>query len=71
MAAAYLLADVAASATVAAKTGVRGFFKALMIFPIFHLRYALGIVAGIWCFYVRGFSPGEVARRGIFSRLTR
>jgi succinoglycan biosynthesis protein ExoA len=71
LAATYLLADVAASAAVAAKTGLRGFFKALAIFPVFHLRYAMGIVAGIWCFYVRGFSPGEVARRGIFSRLTR
>lgn len=71
LAAAYLLVDVAASAAVAVKTGVRGFFKALAIFPVFHLRYALGIVAGIWCFYVRGFSPGEVARRGTFSRLTR
>ena len=71
LAAAYLLADVAASATVAAKAGLLSFFKALVVFPMFHLRYALGIVAGIWCFYVRGFSPGEVARRGIFSRLTR
>ena len=71
LAAAYLLADVAASAAVAVKAGLRSFFKALVVFPIFHLRYALGIVAGIWCFYVRGFSPGEVARRGTFSRLTR
>jgi succinoglycan biosynthesis protein ExoA len=71
LAAAYIIADVAASATVAAKAGLLSYFKALVVFPIFHLRYALGIVAGIWCFYVRGFSPGEVARRGIFSRLTR
>jgi succinoglycan biosynthesis protein ExoA len=71
LAAAYILADVAASTAVAAKTGLREFFKAFAIFPAFHLRYALGILAGIWCFYVRGFSPGEVARRGIFSRLTR
>ncbi|HUV86816.1 MAG TPA: glycosyltransferase family 2 protein [bacterium] len=71
LAAAYIIADVAASAAVAAKTGLRNFFKASAIFPVFHLRYALGIVAGIWCFYVRGFSPAETARRGIFNRLTR
>lgn len=71
LAAAYIIADAAASAAVAAKTGLRGFFKAFAIFPVFHLRYALGILTGIWCFYVRGFSPEVVARRGIFSRLTR
>jgi succinoglycan biosynthesis protein ExoA len=71
LAAAYLSADVVASAVVGAKTGLRGFFKALAVFPVFHFRYAMGIVAGIWCFYVRGFSPGEAARRGIFTRLSR
>lgn len=71
LAAAYLCGDVVASAAVGAKAGVGGFFKALAIFPVFHLRYALGIVAGIWCFYVRGFSPEEVAGRGIYSGLTR
>ncbi len=71
LAAAYLSGDVIASAAVGAKTGVRGFFKALTIFPIFHFRYASGIFAGIWCFYVRGFSPEVVARRGIYSGLTR
>jgi succinoglycan biosynthesis protein ExoA len=67
----YIMADVAASAAVAAKTGLRGFFKAFGVFPVFHLRYALGILVGIWCFYVRGYSPDEAARRGMFSRLTR
>jgi hypothetical protein len=50
---------------------LRGFFKAFAVFPIFHLRYALGILAGMWCFYVRGFSPAEAARRGVYSGLTR
>lgn len=71
LAAAYLTADVVASAVVGAKTGLRSFFKALAVFPVFHFKYAMGIVAGIWCFYVRGLSPAEVARRGVFSRLTR
>lgn len=71
LAAAYFVADVAASVAVAAKTGLRNIFKALAIFPTFHLRYAAGIVAGIWCFYVRRCTREEVVRRGIFSRLTR
>lgn len=71
LAAAYFVADVVASVAVAAKTSLRDFFKALAIFPTFHLRYAVGIAAGIWCFYVRRFTPEEVVRRGIFSRLTR
>jgi glycosyltransferase involved in cell wall biosynthesis len=71
LAAAYFVADVAASVAVAAKTSLRDFFKALAVFPVFHLKYAMGIITGIWCFYVRGFSREEVVRRGIFSRLTR
>ncbi|MEE8638801.1 MAG: glycosyltransferase family 2 protein [bacterium] len=71
LAAAYFVADVAASVAVAAKTSLRDFFKALAIFPTFHLKYAAGILAGMWCFYVRRFTREEVVRRGIYSRLTR
>jgi hypothetical protein len=71
LAAAYLGADVVASASVAARAGFRNFLKALVVFPVFHFRYALGIIAGVWYFYVRRLSPAEVARRGIHSGLTR
>jgi succinoglycan biosynthesis protein ExoA len=70
-AAAYLLADAAAAAAVAAKTRFRNFFKALALFPVFHLRYAAGVIAGVWYFYVRRLSPRDVVRRGLYSRLTR
>ncbi|NIT36475.1 MAG: glycosyltransferase [candidate division Zixibacteria bacterium] len=71
LAAAYLCADVAASTAVAARTGFRDFFKALAIFPAFHLTYAAGILAGVWHFYVRGSTPQEIINRGVYSKLTR
>lgn len=71
LAAAYLCADVAASTAVAVKTGLGNFFKALAIFPAFHLGYAAGILAGVWYFYVRGFTPQDIIGRGFYSKLTR
>lgn len=71
LAAAYLCGDVAASAVVAVKNGFGDFFKALAIFPAFHLAYTAGILAGVWCFYVRGLTPQEIIRRGVYSGLTR
>jgi succinoglycan biosynthesis protein ExoA len=71
LAAAYLIGDAVASAAVAVKTGFGKFFTALTVFPAFHLRYAAGIAAGIWCLYVRRLSPQDVVRRGKYCRLTR
>jgi succinoglycan biosynthesis protein ExoA len=71
LAGAYLLCDVVASTAVAIKNGWRGFFKALALFPVFHLRYAAGIIAGTWYFYVRGLTPPDIIKRGIYSKLTR
>jgi glycosyltransferase involved in cell wall biosynthesis len=71
LAGAYLLGDVAASAAVAARTGLAGFFKALALFPLFHLNYALGIAGGFWYSYIRRFSSEELVRRGICCALTR
>ncbi len=71
LAGAYLLCDFVASAAVAVKTGFGNFFAALAVFPAFHLKYAAGIVAGAWYFYVRRFSPQDVVRLGKYCRLTR
>jgi succinoglycan biosynthesis protein ExoA len=71
LAAAYLCADVAASTAVAVKTGFANFFKALALFPAFHLAYAAGMLAGVWYFFIRGFTPQEVAGRRAYSELTR
>jgi succinoglycan biosynthesis protein ExoA len=71
LAALYFCADVIASAGVAAKTGLRNFFKALALFPGLHFAYAAGLVSGMWFCYVRGFSAPEIRRRGKFAGLTR
>lgn len=71
LAGAYLLCDAVASAAVAIKAGFGNFFTALVVFPAFHLRYAAGIIAGAWYFYVRRLSPEDVVRRGKYCTLTR
>ncbi|UCH78572.1 MAG: glycosyltransferase family 2 protein [Candidatus Coatesbacteria bacterium] len=71
LASAYGLADAVASAAVARKTRVLDFFKALAVFPLFHLNYACGMVAGFWASYVRRWTPRDIIERGIHSRLTR
>jgi len=68
---AYGLADVAASVAVARQTRVLDFFKAMVIFPLFHLNYALGMVAGFWASYVRRWTPRDIIERGTYSELTR
>ncbi len=71
LAGAYLVGDVVASAAVAVKIGFKNYFTALVVFPAFHLRYAAGIIAGAWYFYVRRLSPEDAVRRGKYCRLTR
>jgi succinoglycan biosynthesis protein ExoA len=67
----YFIADVIASAGVAARTSFRNLFKTFAVFPALHLAYAAGVVAGIWYSYARGFSAYDIRRGGKLSSLTR
>jgi glycosyltransferase involved in cell wall biosynthesis len=71
LAAAYVAADVAASAAVARKAGPASFFRALGVFPVLHFQYAAGIASGIWYSVIRGLDPPELKRIKKYSGLTR